>query len=81
MARAREVAVAFGESCKTPAGKRSIACIKRALRHLGVISCEAVAPGTPALAPEHAAAFDAAFERVREQARAGLGALWVSQWP
>jgi dihydrodipicolinate synthase/N-acetylneuraminate lyase len=81
MERAREVALAFGESCRTPAGKRSIACIKRALRHLGVISCDAVAPGTPPLAPEHAAAFDDAFDRVRAQARAGLGALWVSQWP
>ena len=46
-----------------------------------MIACDAVAPGTPALAPEHAAAFDAAFDRVREQAREGLGALWVSQWP
>ena len=78
MERAREIAIAFSESCKTPAGKRGVACIKRALRHLGVIRCEAVAPGTPALAPDHAAAFDAAFDRVREQARAGLGALWVS---
>jgi len=43
-----------------------------------VIACEAVAPGTPALAPEHAAAFDAAFDRVRAQARDGLGGLWVS---
>jgi arabinose-5-phosphate isomerase len=33
--------------------------------------CAAVAPGTPALAPEHAGAFDAAFERVRAQAREG----------
>jgi dihydrodipicolinate synthase/N-acetylneuraminate lyase len=81
MDRARDVAIAFGESCKTPVGKRSIACTKRALRHLGVIECEAVAPGTPALAPEHAAAFDAAFDAVRAQARDGLGALWVSRWP
>jgi dihydrodipicolinate synthase/N-acetylneuraminate lyase len=80
MELARRVAVAFGESCKTPSGKRSIACLKRALHHLGVIRCAAVAPGTPALAPEHAAAFDAAFEGVREQAREGLGALWVSRW-
>jgi dihydrodipicolinate synthase/N-acetylneuraminate lyase len=78
MERAREIALAFSASCQTPAGKRSIACIKRALRHLGVIRCDAVAPGTPALAPEHTAAFDAAFDRVRAQAREGLGALWVS---
>jgi dihydrodipicolinate synthase/N-acetylneuraminate lyase len=76
--RAREIAAAFGEICRTPAGKRGVACIKRALRHLGVIDCDAVAPGTPPLAPEHATAFDAAFDRVRAQAREGLGALWVS---
>jgi dihydrodipicolinate synthase/N-acetylneuraminate lyase len=81
MERARQVAVAFGAICQTPAGKRSIACTKRALRHLGVIACDAVAPGTPALAPEHAAAFDAAFDAVRAQARDGLGSLWVSRWP
>jgi len=78
MERAREIAIAFSESCKTPAGKRGVAGIKRALRHLGVIRCEAVAPGTPALAPDHAAAFDAAFDRVRAKAREGLGALGVS---
>jgi hypothetical protein len=45
-----------------------------------VIGCDAVAPGTPALAPDHAAIFDAAFDRVRAQARDALGALWVSRW-
>ena len=39
-----------------------------------------MAPGTPALAAEHAAAFDAAFDAVRERARQGLGELWVSRW-
>jgi dihydrodipicolinate synthase/N-acetylneuraminate lyase len=80
MERARAVAQAFSDICRTPAGKRSIACLKRALHHLGVIPCGAVAPGTPELAPEHAAAFDAAFDRVRDQAREALGALWVSTW-
>ena len=79
MERAREVAAAFGAACRTPAGKRSIACLKRALRHLGVIASDVVAPGTPALAPEHAEAFDAAFDAVRARAREGLGALWVSR--
>jgi dihydrodipicolinate synthase/N-acetylneuraminate lyase len=81
MDAARDVAAAFGESCRTPAGKRSIACMKRALRHLGVIASDAVAPGTPSLASEHAEAFDAAFDAVRARAREGLGALWVSQAP
>jgi dihydrodipicolinate synthase/N-acetylneuraminate lyase len=80
MDRARTVAQAFAESCRTPAGKRSIACLKRALYRLGVIASDAVVAGTPSLAPEHAAGFDAAFEAVRRQAREGLGALWVSRW-
>jgi dihydrodipicolinate synthase/N-acetylneuraminate lyase len=79
MDRARAVALAFSESCVTPAGKRGIACLKRALQHLGVIACDAVAHGTPALAPEHAARFDAAFDGVRQQARDSLGPLWVSR--
>jgi len=81
MQRAREVAAAFGASCRTPAGKRSIACLKRALHRLGVIASDAVAPGTPALAPEHADAFDAAFDAVRDLARDALGELWVSRAP
>jgi dihydrodipicolinate synthase/N-acetylneuraminate lyase len=79
MDRARSVVLAFSESCRTPAGKRGVACFKRALHHLGVIGCDAVAPGTPALAPEHAARFDAAFDAVRAQAGDALGPLWVSR--
>jgi dihydrodipicolinate synthase/N-acetylneuraminate lyase len=80
MERAREVALAFGAACRTPAGKRSIACLKRALAHLGVVASDAVAPGTPALEPGHVAGFDAAFDALRERAREGLGEPWVSQW-
>ena len=79
MDRARGVALAFSAICNTPAGKRGVACLKRALHHLGVIACDAVAPGTPVLAPEHAEHFDAAFDGVRQQARDALGPLWVSR--
>jgi len=81
MQRAREVAVAFQAGTRTAAGKRSIACLKRALLRLGVVASDAVARGTPALEPAHAEAFDAAFEGVRELARERLGELWVSRWP
>jgi hypothetical protein len=54
------------------AGRQSASigrCLKRALHHLGVIRCAAVAPGTPALAPEHAGRVRSGlFDRVREQA-------------
>jgi dihydrodipicolinate synthase/N-acetylneuraminate lyase len=79
MDRAREVTAAFGETCRTPAGKRSIACLKRALFHLGVIGSDHVAPGTPSLTPEHAETFDAAFDALRVRARESLGDLWVSR--
>ncbi len=80
MDRARGVAQGFARICRTPSGKRTIACLKRALLHLGVIECDAVAPGTPGLEEEHASAFDAAFDALRESAREALGPLWVSQW-
>ena len=64
MERGAAVLEAFREA-RRAGGKRSIACLKRALRASGVIGSDAVAPGTPALAPEEAERFDAAFERVR----------------
>ena len=81
MERARAIVTAFSRCCRTPAGKRSIACLKRALRTLGVIGSDAVAPGTPALLPEHALAFDAAFGALRGGVDEALGSLWRSRAP
>ena len=36
--------------------------------------------GTPRLAPDEVAAFDAAFQQVRELARDLVGAPWLSEW-
>ena len=80
MAAARGVAQAFSASCRVPSGKRTIACLKRALFSLGVISSDAVAPGTPALTDADTEVFDAAFVALRERARSELGELWVSRW-
>jgi dihydrodipicolinate synthase/N-acetylneuraminate lyase len=62
-------------------GRRTIACLKRALLLDGVISSAAVAPGTPALAGPDADRFDARYEGVREAVRAQLGAPWVTVIP
>jgi hypothetical protein len=56
-----------------------VACLKRALLRLGVIGEDAVAEGTKALAPEQAAAFDEAFDGVRQLARELLPPSWLSQ--
>ena len=80
MEAARGVAQAFGASCRVPSGKRSIACMKRALWGLGVLASDAVAPGTPSLTADDAAVFDERFAALRERARGELGELWVSRW-
>lgn len=60
-------------------GKRTIACLKRALLSMGVISNAAVAPGTPALTVPDAKRFDEAFEEIRAMAASRVGEPWVSQ--
>jgi dihydrodipicolinate synthase/N-acetylneuraminate lyase len=81
MDEVRSVLEAFRAATQAAGSKRSIACLKRALRQMGVIASDAVAPGTPALAPEEAERFDAAFARVRQLARERIGAPWVSRTP
>ena len=68
----------FHSATREAGGKKSIACFKRALVSLDVVSCAAVAEGTGALSSEEADAFDAAFERVRRHARDQIGAPRVS---
>lgn len=62
-------------------GRRMIACLKRALVALGVITSPAVAPGTPFLARPDAERFDANFARVRELARERIAAPWRTVSP
>jgi len=60
-------------------GRRTIACLKRALFRDGVLSSPAVARGTPALEAEDEERFDTRYAAVRESARARLGDPWVTQ--
>jgi len=72
----------FREATEVAAGgRRTIACLKRALLQDGVISSAAVAPGTPDLRGPDAERFDVRYESVRESVRARLGAPWVTVAP
>jgi len=74
----RSVLEAFRGGTRAAGGRRTIACLKRALLSMGVISSDAVAPGTPHLARPDAERFDEAFEHVRQLARERLLATWVT---
>jgi len=63
------------------AGGCTIACLKRALLGLGVISSDAVASGTPALGNAEAQRFDAGFAAVRALAGQRIGPPWVTPAP
>jgi dihydrodipicolinate synthase/N-acetylneuraminate lyase len=81
MDQMRAVVESFRAATEVAAGgRRTIACLKRALLLDGVISSAAVAPGTPALAAPDAERFDARYEGVRE-ATGALGAPWVTVLP
>ncbi len=69
---------AFRAACTTPGGRRTLACVKRGLLGLGVISSDAVAAGTPSLSPGEAQDFDRAFGRLRADLDASLPARWCS---
>ena len=69
----------FGASCRFAQGKRSLAALKRGLRLRGVLSSDAVAPGTPPLDPGQREQFDAEFEALREEAERALPSRWVSR--
>jgi dihydrodipicolinate synthase/N-acetylneuraminate lyase len=78
MAKVERVLAAYRDATHGPGGRRSVACLKRALFRLGVIGDDAVAAGTKALTAEQAAAFDAAFDGVQRLARELLPASWLS---
>jgi dihydrodipicolinate synthase/N-acetylneuraminate lyase len=78
MAEMQCIVEAFRSATEVAAGgRRTIACLKRALLRDGVISSAAVAPGTPSLGAPDADRFDERYEAVRETTRA-LGAPWVT---
>ncbi len=79
MDQVRSVVTAFSAGTHASGGRRTIACLKRALQVLGVTTRSSVARGTPALARPDAERFDAAFERVRELAAARIGPPWVTR--
>jgi dihydrodipicolinate synthase/N-acetylneuraminate lyase len=81
MEQARAVLEAFREGTRATGGRRTIACLKRALRRLGVISSDLVAPGTPFLARPDAERFDEVFDQVRDLAAKRIRPPWVSVTP
>ncbi|GAG23765.1 unnamed protein product, partial [marine sediment metagenome] len=78
MDEVRAVVDAFREGTFAASGRRTIACLKRALQVLGVVESASVAKGTPELTRPDAERFDQVFEQVRELAEESLGATWVS---
>jgi dihydrodipicolinate synthase/N-acetylneuraminate lyase len=81
MEETRSVLEAFRDGTRSTSGRRTIACLKRALLTLGVITSDAVAPGTPHLTRPDAERFDEVFAAVRELAARRIRAPWVSLAP
>ena len=81
MAQVQEVLEAFRTGTRATGGRRTIACLKRALKRLGVISSDLVADGTPALSRPDAERFDEVFDGVRELAARRIRAPWLSVAP
>jgi dihydrodipicolinate synthase/N-acetylneuraminate lyase len=80
MAAAQRVVDAFRDGTVTASGKRTLACLKRALYREGVISSACVAPGTPELTRPDAERFDLAFEGVKELAANEIGDPWTTRF-
>jgi dihydrodipicolinate synthase/N-acetylneuraminate lyase len=78
MDETRRLLARFREACSMPGGRPTLACLKRGLLVIGVISSDAVAAGTRALSRDEAASFDAAFERLRAEIEATLPSAWCS---
>lgn len=78
MDAAQTIVSAFRDASRVAGGKRTIACLKRALACQGVTEFASVAAGTPALTAEEAEQFDRDFEAVRALAHEQIGAPWVS---
>ena len=73
----------FREACEflgTRNYRPTIACLKAALCHLGVISSDAVAFGSPALDADQRREYIRRFNEVRRRACATLEPEWQSNW-
>jgi dihydrodipicolinate synthase/N-acetylneuraminate lyase len=81
MDAARRVLEAFQAATRMAAGKRTVACLKRALLRQGVITSDAVAAGTPALLRPDADRFDTLFDEVRALAAREMVPTWVTRTP
>jgi dihydrodipicolinate synthase/N-acetylneuraminate lyase len=81
MAQVRRVLDTFRAATHEAGPKRGIACLKRALHCMGVISSAAVAEGTPSLDAEAVERFDERFTTVRVMAREQIGEPWLTQVP
>jgi dihydrodipicolinate synthase/N-acetylneuraminate lyase len=79
MERVLRVLDAFRSGMRASGGKRTVACLKRALLRDGVISSDAVADGTPALTRPDAERFDYVYAGVRALARELLEPTWVTR--
>jgi dihydrodipicolinate synthase/N-acetylneuraminate lyase len=71
-------ATEFQRGCKSY--RPTIACLKAALCHLGVISSDAVGPGTPTLDAEQRREYIRRFNEVRRRACVTLEPEWQSHW-
>lgn len=80
MDAAQRVVDAFRDRTVVASGKRTLACLKRALYAEGVISSPCVAPGTPELTPGEAEAFDEAFAEVKALAARELGEIALTRF-
>ncbi len=80
--RYRVIMEEFREACAFIRGNKiyrpTIACLKAALCHLGVISSDAVASGTPALDADQRREFIRRFKELRRRACATLEPEWQS---
>lgn len=80
MDQAQRVVDAFRDRTVAAGGKRTLACLKRALYREGVISSPCVAPGTPALASVDAERFDEAWESVKALAAQEIAPPWLTRF-
>jgi dihydrodipicolinate synthase/N-acetylneuraminate lyase len=80
MNTAQRVVDAFRDRTFAAGGRRTLACLKRALYREGVISSACVAPGTPQLTSVDAERFDEAFADVKALAASEIGEPWLTRF-
>jgi len=82
MTRYQTVLEQFRDACEFTRDGRparlTIACVKTALKEMGVCTSDAVAPGSPAFQPDERREFLRRFREVRRRAAASLEPEWTS---